>query len=109
MTSTTSGLALVNTLLDTVVARLAERGTTTRRDVLYVPLPRTATTPAWGAFEPRRLAITIDIDRGWALVIDQPSSPVVDVVARCDESGIDAVLDLAIAINTGDFANVFAR
>jgi hypothetical protein len=30
----------------------------------------------------------------------------VDVVGRCDEAGIDAVLDLATAINTG---NVLAR
>lgn len=57
-------------LLDAVVARLGDRAIATRRDVLYVPLPRTNTTPAWGAFEPRRLAITIDIERGWELVLE---------------------------------------
>ena len=95
-------------LLDLVAARLAERGITTRRDVLYVALPRTETTPAWGAFELRRLAITLDIDRGWALVIDQPTgSPVLDIVGRCDATGIDAMLDLAITVNTGAHGNVF--
>src|SRR5439155_17773651 len=83
-------------LLDAVVARLADRGVRTGRDALYVPLPRTDTTPAWGAFEPRSLAITIDIERGWSLVIDQPTtSPVVDIVGQCHETGIDAMLDLA--------------
>jgi hypothetical protein len=95
-------------LLDAVVDRLAERGITTRRDVLYVPLPRTDTTPVWGAFEPCRLAITIDIERGWELVIDQPTgSPVVELVGRCDESGIDGMLDLATVVNTGAYGNVF--
>ena len=98
------------TLLDTVTARLGERGITTSRDVLYVPLPRTDTTPAWGAFEPRPLAITIDIDRGWELVIDQPTaSPVLELVGRCDESGIEAMLDLAMIVNTGAFGNIFRR
>ncbi|MGO1049184.1 hypothetical protein [Crossiella sp. CA198] len=97
-------------LLDAVAARLAERGVTTSRDVLYVPLPRTATTPAWGAFEPRPLAITVHIERGWELVIDQPgSSPVTELVGRCDESGIDAMLDLVIEVNAGAFGNIFAR
>jgi hypothetical protein len=95
-------------LLDTVVDRLAERGITTRRDVLYVPLPRTSSTPAWGAFAPCRLAITIDVVRGWELVVDQPTgSPVVELVGRCDESGIDAMLDLATTVNTGAFGDVF--
>lgn len=97
-------------LLDAVVTRLADRGITTHRDVLYVPLPRTDTTPAWGAFEPRPLAITIDIERGWELVIDQPTaSPVLDVVGQCDEAGIDALLDLATTVNTGAYGNVFRR
>jgi len=95
-------------LLDAVVARLGERGITTARDVLYVPLPRTESTPAWGAFTPQRLAITLNIASGWDLVIDQPRSPVVELVGRCDESGIDTVLDLAIAVNTGAYGNVFA-
>lgn len=97
-------------LLDTVVARLGERGIATSRDVLYVPLPRTDTTPAWGAFKPRPLAITIDIDRGWELVIDQPTaSPVLEIVGRCDETGIDAMVDLATTVNTGAFGNIFRR
>jgi hypothetical protein len=94
-------------LLDAVVARLGERGITTSRDVLYVALPRTESTPAWGAYQPQRLAVTIDIARGWDLVIDQPRSPVVELVGRCDESGIDAMLDLAITVNTGAYGNVF--
>lgn len=54
------------------------------------------------------MAVTIDIERGWELVIDQPTaSPVVELVGRCDESGIDAMLDLAIAINTGTYGNIF--
>ncbi|SFQ82116.1 hypothetical protein [Amycolatopsis rubida] len=97
-------------LLDVVAARLAERGITTSRDVLYVPLPRTDTTPVWGAFEPRPLAITIDIDRGWELVIDQPTaSPVLELVGRCDETGIDAMLALATSVNAGNLGNVFRR
>lgn len=95
-------------LLDIVATRLGERGITTSRDVLYVPLPRTATTPAWGAFESRPLAVTIDIERGWELVIDQPmGSPVVELVGPCNYPGIDAMLDLATSVNTGDFGNIF--
>lgn len=95
-------------LLDAVVTRLAERGIGTHRDMLYVPLPRTDITPAWGAFEPCRLAITIDIERGWELAIDQPTaSPVVELVGQCDETGIDAMLDLATAVNTGAYGNIF--
>lgn len=95
-------------LLDAVVDRLAEQGITTRRDVLRVPLPRTDTTPAWGAFEPCRLAITLDMERGWALVLNQPTgSTVVDVIDRCDESGIDGVLNLATVVNTGAYGNIF--
>jgi hypothetical protein len=97
-------------LLDAIVTRLAKRGIRTSRDVLYVSLPRTNTTPAWGAFAPCRLAITIDIERGWELVIDQPTtSPVVDLVGRCDASGIDAMLDLALTVNTGAYGNIFRR
>jgi hypothetical protein len=95
-------------LLDVVATRLGERGITTARDVLYVPLPRTATTPPWGAYEPRPLAITVHIDIGWELVIDQPAgSPVLELVGRCDETGIDAMLDLATTVNTGAFGNIF--
>jgi len=97
-------------LLDVVVTRLAERGVRTSRDVLYVSLPRTSTTPDWGVFEKCRLAITIDIERGWELVIDQPTtSPVVDLVGRCDTSGVDAMLDLALTVNTGAYGNIFRR
>lgn len=50
------------------------------------------------------------IERGWELIIDQPpASPVVELVGRCDKRGIDAMLDLAIAINTATFGNVFRR
>jgi hypothetical protein len=95
-------------LLDAVATRLGERGIITARDVLYVALPRVNTTPAWGAFEPRPLAITIDVERGWELVIDQPTgSPVVELVGRCDETGIDPMLDLATAVNTGTYGNLF--
>lgn len=95
-------------LLDLVAVRLAARGITTGRDVLYVALPRVETTPAWGTDSRRALAITIDIDRGWELVIDQPAgSPVVEIVGRCDETGIDAMLDLAITINTGVYGSLF--
>jgi hypothetical protein len=97
-------------LLDAVVRRLAERGVRTKRDGLYVPLPRIDTTPGWGALGPCPLAITIDLQRGWTLVIDQPtSSPVVDIAGRCDETGIDAMLDLADIINEGAYGNVFHR
>jgi len=48
-------------LLDTVAARLSRRGITTHRDVLYVPLPRAESTPAWGAFEPRPLGNTVRV------------------------------------------------
>lgn len=75
-----------------------------------MPLPRTDTTPAWGAFEPRPLAVTIHNERGWELVIDQPAaSPIVDIVGRCNETGIDAMLDLATTVNTGAYGNVFHR
>jgi hypothetical protein len=43
-------------------------------------------------------------------VIDQPTgSPVVEVVGRCDEAGIDALLDLADIVNEGAYGNVFHR
>jgi hypothetical protein len=97
-------------LLDAVVTRLAKRGVRTSRDVLYVSLPRTPTTPAWGAFERCRLAITIDIERGWELVIDQPTtSPVVELIGHCDTSGIEAMLDLALTVNAGAYGNIFRR
>lgn len=97
-------------LLDAVVIRLGEGGIDTARDVLYVPLPRTANTPAWGAHAPRPLAITVDSDRGWDLVIHQPQgSPAVQLVGRCDATGIDAMLDLALAVNNGAYGNLFAR
>jgi hypothetical protein len=61
--------------------------------VLYVPLPRTDTTPAWR----------------WELVIDQPTaSPVVELAGRCDTNGIDAMLDLAVAVNADTYGNVTA-
>lgn len=95
-------------LLDAVAVRLGGRSITTRRDALYVPLRRTNTTPAWGDFEPRRLAITIDIERGWELTLDQPTAaPVVEVVGHCDADGIDAMLDLALAVNVNGYGNIF--
>lgn len=73
-------------------------------------LPRTDTTPAWSAFEPRPLAVTFDIERGWELVIDQPiASPVVEIVGRRDKTGIDAMLDLADTVNAGAYGNVVSR
>ena len=75
-----------------------------------MPLPRIDTTPAWGAFASCPLAVTVDIERGWGLVIDQPTgSPVVELVGRCDESGIDAMLDLAMIVNDGNYGNIFRR
>ena len=97
-------------LLDAVVTRLAEQGISTRRDVLYVPLPRIETTPDWGASGSCSLAITVDLERGWSLVLDQPAgSPVVTVAGRCDEACIDALLDLADLVNEGNYGNVFHR
>jgi hypothetical protein len=97
-------------LLDALVTRPAQRGVRTSRNVLYVPLPRSNTTPAWGVFEKCRLAIIIDIERGWELVIDQATtSPVVDLIGRCDTSGIDAMLDLALLVNAGAYGNIFSR
>ena len=97
-------------LLDAVVRRLAERGVSTRRDELYVSLPRAETTPDWGASGSCSLTITVDLERGWLLVIDRPTgSPVVDVIGRCDEAGIDALLDLADIVNEGAYGNVFHR
>jgi hypothetical protein len=61
-------------------------------------------------FEKRRLAVTIDIECGWELVIDQSTtSPMVDLVGRCDSSGIDPMLDLALTVNTGAYGNIFRR
>lgn len=97
-------------LLDAVVTRLAERGISTRRDVLYVPLPRVETTPGWGVSGSCPLAITVDLERGWSLVIDQPTgSPVVTVAGQCDEAGIDALLDLAGLVNEGAYGDIFHR
>jgi hypothetical protein len=33
----------------------------------------------------------------------------VELVGRCDASGIDAMLDLAVAVNAGAYGNVFRR
>jgi hypothetical protein len=97
-------------LLDAVVARLAKRGVTTSRDTVYVPLARSRTTAAREAFESRLLVITIGIERGWELVIDHPTaSPGVELVGRCDESGIDAMLDLADIVNAGNYGTIFHR
>lgn len=97
-------------LLDAVVTRLAERGVSTHRDVLHVPLPRTDTTPRL-----RRVRATAA--RGRHRHRPQlgtghrpaDASPVVEMVGRCDETGIDAMLDLAITVNTGVFGNGFCR
>jgi hypothetical protein len=70
MTSRNAGEPRPNTpeqaaaLLDAVVTRLAERGISTRRDVLYVPFPRVETTPGWGVSGSCPLAITVDLERG---------------------------------------------
>lgn len=32
-----------------------------------------------------------------------------ELAGRCDENGIDAMLDLAITVNTGAFGNIFRR
>lgn len=45
----------------------------------------------------------------WELVIDQPTaSPVVELAGRCDTNGIDAMLDLAVAVNADTYGNVTA-
>jgi hypothetical protein len=48
----------------------------------------------------RPLSITIDIDRGWELVIDRP--PLLELVDPCNYPGIDVMLDLAISVSAGD-------
>lgn len=94
-------------LLDAVAARLCQRGIATSREDLYVPLRRTHTTPAWGVFGRLPVAVTVDVERGWQMVIDEPVSRVVELVGRCDEAGIGEMLDLAIAVNGGVYGNVF--
>lgn len=96
-------------VLRRVGERLAARGViAAASDGQCVVLPRADSTPQWGAYAPPCLAITIDIERGWGLIIDQPSlSPVIDVVGRCDDAGIEAMLDLVLAINTGVYGNIF--
>lgn len=89
--------------------RLAERDISTGSNELYVPLPCAGSTPAWGGAGTCSLAITIDLVSDWGLVLDQPHSPVVDLVGRCDEAGIDAMLDLAMIVNAGAFGNVFRQ
>ncbi|MEV0710210.1 hypothetical protein [Nocardia aurea] len=95
-------------LLGRVVECLAVRGVVTTTGGQCVVVPRADSAPRWGAYAPPCLAITIDIERGWGLIIDQPSlSPVIDLVGRCDDTGIEAMLDLVLAIDTGAHGNIF--
>ncbi|WP_157529217.1 hypothetical protein [Nocardia sp. NRRL S-836] len=97
-------------LLDAVVTRLAERGIKTQRRKLHVPLPRADTVPEQGTSRPAPLAITIELEHGWMLVTDEPvASPLVEIVGRCDEAGIDALLDLAYLIDEGVYGDAFHR
>lgn len=97
-------------LLDAVAEKLTARGIAAKRVGYAVPMPRTSDTPRLGRDGIERLAITFTIDRGWNLIIDQPQgSPVFTIVGDCNEAGIDAMLNLAIAVNNGAFGNVFAR
>ncbi|MFF2088633.1 hypothetical protein ACFVVM_33020 [Nocardia sp. NPDC058176] len=90
-------------LLDTLVARLADRGIATTRRVLVVRIPRTDRTPTAVP-----LALTVDPDHGWSLALDQMhSSPVCFIHGRIDD--IDAVLDAVLAVNDGRRRNPFAR
>lgn len=78
--------------------------------MLEVPLPRTESTPAWGARSAERLETTIDIARGWSLILDQPEPcPIIEIIGRCDPDGIEALLDLAIEVDTGAYGNILGR
>lgn len=100
----------VSALLDAVVTRLAKRGIRTSREESFVSLPRASTTPAWDTSTAHRLAINLGVGCGWELAVDQPaSSPVVALIGRCDHAGIDAMLDLALIVNSGAYGDIFRR
>jgi hypothetical protein len=95
-------------LLDAVVRRLAERGIGTQRRGLHVPFPRADTISEQGTSRPSPLAITIALGHGWLLVTDDPAaSPLVEITGRCDEAGIDALLDLTHLIDEGVYGDTF--
>lgn len=97
-------------LLDAVVGRLADRGISTHRRGLHIPLPRADTVPEHGTSRPVPLAITIALGYGWMLVSDDlDASPLVEITGRCDEAGIDALLDLTHLIDEGAYGDTFHR
>lgn len=98
-------------LLDLVAERLQSGGIDARRRGWEgVVLPRSEHTPRWGADGQERLVISLTIDRGWVLLKDNPrGSTVVTVVGACNESGIDAMLGVAVDVNEGVRGDVFRR
>lgn len=98
-------------LLEMLCDRGGARGLSTAPIPYLVVLERTASTPAWGRTGSAELGIGIDPDRGgWILTLEQiQAAPSIRVAGRCDGEGIDAVLDLATAVNNGAHGNVFAH
>ena len=92
-----------DSLLDSVLERCAARGIPARRLPGFIMLDRTVTTPAWGRDGDAKLVLGIDIDCGrWVIAPGQPSHTSSTLTGTCDVPGIDAMLDLVIAINTGE-------
>lgn len=93
-------------LLDAAAAILRRLGVDSTRDGLEVPVPRTATSPAWGPTGTAGLLITCT-DAGWGLTLDAAGSLVVDVEAPHDPEGAAAVVDVALAVVRGEHGNPF--
>lgn len=106
-------------LLRELVDEFATLGVTATVDpeMGLVVLPRGADTPTWGYNHPAdppppHLAVTATIgqlDGGWDLVLNRRGMPMVEVAAPCDRTGVAAVAQLAIQVNTGQRGNPFRR
>lgn len=96
-------------LLNAVADRCAARGITAHRDVYVVALQRTTSSPPWGRDGDRKLSIGVDIDSGrWVLAPTPPSLGGIHLIGACTPAGIDAMLDVATAINTGQHSYAFS-
>jgi hypothetical protein len=88
-------------LLDQLVDAFHAKGIDAHRNVLYVVVPRHPRSPKWGPAGTLSLAVTLNVDHGWGLVLTPARwSPVISVIGPHDDTGVEAVAELAHQVVT---------